>query len=823
MFLPNDYANVNLIVGQQTEPVPDDPKMRVAIVFSQTTADNFYSATAYSQLFMAAQNQARMAGVPYDLLSESDLLDPANLAGYDSIIFPGFSHLQASQVEDIAQSLAIATEKYGIGLIAAGNFMTNDETGAALPGNSYQRMQSLLGVTLDGFGQTQGLALEAKDGTNPILDTYGTGQLVGEYTNNSFLYFTDITGSGEVLFSQTVSTPTGAPKSVSAVIATQTAGNNVHFATDAIIGNNNILSEAIDWVLSDTAPDVSLLMTRGSSLFYSRNDMDLSSETFEVSERSPGVYDLMLPIVEDWYNTYGFVGSYYINIGANPPDEQTDWSISRPYYEALLAMENEIGSHSFTHPTNTNLLTPDTQQILDLIALVDPTNPNAVDPSALKKSDLDVLLNSFRFQFETSRQIIEQQLGITVGGVAVPGAPEMIATSREIIRFYDYMSGGYSATGAGFPGAFGYLSAEEDTRVYLAPNMSFDFSLIQFLGLTPELATAVWSAEYEEITANATTPIIEFPWHDYGPTNFSEGYDYPLEIFENVIARAYADGTEFVTGQQLADRIEAFSASELVVERTGDIVTATLNSPDAGHFALDMGSEGTIASVEGWYAWNDTSVLLPVNGGTFVVNIGAAEDVTHVTSLPGRAKLVSVIGDGSALAVTFEGRGDTLVSLRDQGSDIVHVTGVDGAAFAGTDQLTLTTDVLATQNIVIDYLVTGAPVIGGSGSDVLLGGSGDDLLAGGAGNDILRGGAGIDIFIFEPQGGRDTVLDFTTGEDLLFLSGLEFASAVEAYGAFTATSEGLELSFSGGDMILLEGLNLTGLEQTDISFTEVFA
>ena len=471
VFLPGDYASANLVVGTAPPPNPvDAPQSRIAIVYSETSAANFYDKTAYGQLFMSAQNQAMQAGVPFDLLTEADLLNPAALAGYDAIVFPGFSHVKGAQVAAITTSLTTAVRDYGLDLIAAGNFMTNDETGAAIAGDSYARMKSLLGVTLEGFGATSGVTLRATASTNPILDSYGDNQVVGTYGNTSYLNFTDTTGTGQILFEQVVTGGTHA-----AVIATTTAGRNVHFATDAIMGNNNILGEAIDWVLQDNAPDISLLMTRHKSLFYSRNDMDQSQEVFDVSTQDPGIYDAMLPIIENWYAKYGFVGSYYVNVGAYAPDQVTDWAVSKPYYDRIRALESEIGSHSFTHPHDTNLLLPDviTDQMLqariaayanvvnagvpvwspyathedadpavlntlsqmtasqinamlaDLLARTNPANANAVSVLALTEVERAVLEASYKFQFDYSRQIIARELGISPRTVEVHRASVM--------------------------------------------------------------------------------------------------------------------------------------------------------------------------------------------------------------------------------------------------------------------------------------------------------------------------------------------------------------------------------------------------------------
>jgi Ca2+-binding RTX toxin-like protein len=55
--------------------------------------------------------------------------------------------------------------------------------------------------------------------------------------------------------------------------------------------------------------------------------------------------------------------------------------------------------------------------------------------------------------------------------------------------------------------------------------------------------------------------------------------------------------------------------------------------------------------------------------------------------------------------------------------------------------------------------------------DKLQGGEGNDRLYGGRGNDLLTGGLGRDIFVLMTQSGRDTIQDFTDGEDKIGLAG----------------------------------------------------
>ena len=74
-----------------------------------------------------------------------------------------------------------------------------------------------------------------------------------------------------------------------------------------------------------------------------------------------------------------------------------------------------------------------------------------------------------------------------------------------------------------------------------------------------------------------------------------------------------------------------------------------------------------------------------------------------------------------------------------------------------------------------DTLTGGAgndQLIGGLGNDTLKGGSGNDLLVGGLGDDILHGNSGLDIFQIVGAG-KDTIKDFTKGEDKIDISALE--------------------------------------------------
>ena len=746
VFLPGDFGAQNYtIFGEKDLPVRTDSSKKVGIVFSQTTADRFFglpdvatNQTAYSQLYMSVQEEVMMSGVPFDLLTEDDLKDINNLVNYDTLIFPGIRNVKQADVRQIQDTLTDAVYKYNIGIVAAGDFMTNDENGNPLDGDPYSRMKSLLGLQPKAFGTSQ-VSLTASD-TKPVLQDYDAGEVIREYQNPigwaAYESYADETA--EVLVRQNAG-----GQNYNAVVTTETGGRNVHFATASYLGDNNLAWEAVRWSTFDRQPSVSLAMTRNESLFLSRNDMDLSSEFDSVkpSDGSPGIYDRMLPIVDKWKTDFNFVGSYYINVGDSPETGRyTDWELSRPYYEALMAAGNEIGTHSYTH-------------LLEEYGDYDPANDtNFATPAQIE------------FEFDRSKQVIEQQLGITVSGAAVPGAPEQLPTSEEIIQYFDYLSGGATAVGAGYPGAFGFLKPSQES-VYFAPNLWFDFTLVGFGipvpdgngGFVPQPLTASeaqteWIRQYNEVISGSNKPMVLMPWHDYGPTNFNND-GYSQEMFTALIREAYNSGAEFVTLADVSQRIKAFEQSRLFVESSGNTITAEVKAVGVGNFGLDI-DRGVIQSVDNWYAYDDNTVFLPSNGGKFTINVGTVQDnVTRITELPMRAELETLSGDGTDLEYTFYGEGKVTVELANSQFSII---GAENSKIEGnTAEMVFST--IDRHNARVLSATSGNDTVRGSGGgDVLNGGAGSDRLYGKAGNDVLYGGSGSDRLY--GNSGNDTLV-----------------------------------------------------------------
>ena len=138
-----------------------------------------------------------------------------------------------------------------------------------------------------------------------------------------------------------------------------------------------------------------------------------------------------------------------------------------------------------------------------------------------------------------------------------------------------------------------------------------------------------------------------------------------------------------------------------------------------------------------------------------------------------------------------------------------------------------------------DNLIAGSgadQLFGGEGVDELFGGNGRDMLKGGLGRDTMTGGDGADTFVFDRvnesvNSDSDRILDFTSGEDAIDLSGMAAQLTFVGGAAFSGTGAEVRVTVSGSgdtlvrvdadgngttDMkIVLEGL-ATGIEAYDL-------
>jgi Ca2+-binding RTX toxin-like protein len=786
-FLPGDYANnAQYTITDPSTLVPVDHSVRkVGIVWSETSANLYFSKTAYADLFMAAQHQAEMAGVSYDVLTEADLTNVGKLAQYSALVFPSMHDVQSSQLPAIVDALTKVVYDYHVGIITAGDFLTNDQTGAPIAGDSYARMKALLDLGRVNGG-TGTYTVTPDNLADPIMQGYSAGQTIGGsdgqfpgttpgvYTNSGWATYAAITQPGNVLADINF----GSGQTVAGVIKTTTGGTNVHFATESLLGDSNLLSHAIQNVVNGgSTPGVALHLTRMAGVVASRTDMDQSQFPTDVAPLDdngnplPGIYDKLIPILQQWKQDFNFVSTYFINVGDQPnsPTEPaaTVWSKSLPYYLALLAMGNEIGNHSYTH-----LISPPAPHNTDPL----------LDPSSWRENTNFLFTTgtgpwTFDYEFNQSKLIEQQNIGISIAGAAVPGMPETMATSEQIMQYYrsvaggltGYLTGGWTGIGSGYPNAFGYMSPADTGSVYLAPNMTFDFTEIEFQKKSLDQALADWKAQFDKLTSHADVPVVVWPWHDYGAAAWDSsgtgaGSPYSTALFTSFIAYAAQANMEFVTMEDLAARISAQQKARIAYTTNGNTVTATVTpdptAPDVGKMALDVinGGSQIIQNVTGWYAYDSHQIFLPRNGGTFTVNLGTTQDdLSHIASLPMRADLLSLSGDGSNLSFSITGDGRVLVDLKSPTNAIVSIQGAPAASLAG-DMLTLTFNdgalaisAASPQGVPVTHNVAihdGATAFTTAGADIILAGALDDTLSVSGGNDVMDGGAGTDTAVF---------------------------------------------------------------------------
>ncbi len=742
--LPGDFNNnpEYTIPAAATVAPPPPPNLsvkKVGIVYSATTAALYFGGaaagqTAYADLFMTAQHQAEAAGVSYDLLTEADLTNVAKLSQYGALIFPSFQNVQASQLSAIQSALNQVVGQSHVAIITAGTFMTNDQTGAALAGNPYAAMQTLLNLTPSASGTAtysvipDAAALAAR---NPILSGYAAGQRIGGesglfagttqgyYTNSGYTTFSGNTAPATTIADIQISGGAALPGVV------QSSTGATVFATTGLFGDSNLLQHVIQNAVFGTTPSLAIDATRFAGLVNSRDDMDQSQFPSDVSPSGKsGIYAQMMPILQSLKSQYDFVGSYYINIGDNTAKGQTtNWSVSLPYYNQLLQMGNEIGDHSYTH-----LLNP---------------------PSGVPSEDTNALGTgagpfTYSYEFGASKTVEQQNIGITIAGAAVPGANDLLPDSQQILSYFPsgsgltgYVSGGWTGVGSGSPNAIGYITPANANSVYVAPNITFDFTEIQYGGKTAAAALADWESLFNQLSANSATPIIVWPWHDYGITDWTtSGSDpgYTQGLFSGFVQYAYAAGYEFVTAEQLAQRVAAQQAATLAESTAvnaggATVVTASVTpsaaNPDLGGMALNVvnGAAGqVIANAGSWYAYDANSVFLANDAAnkaaaeTFVVTLGAAQDdVTHVDVLPMRADLLSATGDGTNLTFVFAGDGLVDIHLKTPAANAnvvsvqASIAGTEGAGWAAPVARLAGNDLQLTFNDGLESISSASP------------------------------------------------------------------------------------------------------------------
>ena len=234
-------------------------------------------------------------------------------------------------------------------------------------------------------------------------------------------------------------------------------------------------------------------------------------------------------------------------------------------------------------------------------------------------------------------------------------------------------------------------------------------------------------------------------------------------------------------GTKNADTIE-ITASNLIIKagKGNDKITLT------------KGKKNTVYGEAG----NDT---VTVNGGSSNLYGGAGNDVYVIgKNSTGTAKVKDFsVKKGNTDSVTITG--GTVKSIGVSGSDVIVKGGKSAAltlqnaknkTFTVTDtlgnytvsgsnvKLTLGKNYKGTLTAA-SFITTvdaksnanGITIKGNKKNNTIYGGAGNDTLYGGAGTDKLTGGKGRNTFVYANGDGKDTITDYTAGQDTLKISG----------------------------------------------------
>lgn len=327
----------------------------------------------------------------------------------------------------------------------------------------------------------------------------------------------------------------------------------------------------------------------------------------------------------------------------------------------------------------------------------------------------------------------------------------------------------------------------------------------------------------------------------------SWSYSMSQGAFENVKA---GSGSDTIWGTDGANRISGGEGNDTLFGYDGDDVL----SGDGGADSL-MGGDGN----DHIYADADDVWFSGDGGNDTLIYLGA--DDREISLVQGNFENIragqgnnTVWGGDEANIIEGEDGGDTLFGfggddilvggagadslMGGDGNDEIHADaddtwfsggdGIDTLVYTGSNNLQYALAQGSFENVKAgagDNTIWGtsaANVIDGeAGADVLFGDEGDDTLIGGAGADELIGGLGDDVFVFKPNFGQDTLVDFQAGSssvDVIEFQNTLFSNFTEVLAASTQVGSDTLITYDGDNVITLSNVALTSLHQDDFRF-----
>jgi Ca2+-binding RTX toxin-like protein len=235
---------------------------------------------------------------------------------------------------------------------------------------------------------------------------------------------------------------------------------------------------------------------------------------------------------------------------------------------------------------------------------------------------------------------------------------------------------------------------------------------------------------------------------------------------------SFDKATQTFSGKASIEQVGAIdvkiTATDLAGAKVEDIVTWQIKSGlnDINGDAADNNLNGSTKAdyIQG-LSGNDTIYGL---GGSDYILSGAGDDY-----LDGGSGVDTLIG-GVGNDTYYLNDADIIIENANEGLDTV-ITNINYTLGVNLENMALLKNAKGTGNEGNNRLIGS-----GTGSNTLVGAGGNDYLEGGAGWDVMTGGSGVDSFVLNaPKSGKDTITDFTVGEDkILIAAGLYGGSLV---------------------------------------------
>ena len=300
-------------------------------------------------------------------------------------------------------------------------------------------------------------------------------------------------------------------------------------------------------------------------------------------------------------------------------------------------------------------------------------------------------------------------------------------------------------------------------------------------------------------------------------------------------------GNDTLDGGAGVDRLEGGIGNDMyIVDNASDQVIEAANAGTdtvqaSVTYTLANNVENLTLTGSGYIngTGNALANTLTGNSGHNTLNGGAGNDTLSGgagnDTLDGGAGVDRMEGGIGNDLYVVDNASDQVIEAANAGTDTVQAS-VTYTLTNNVENLTLTGsgNINGTGNALANTLTgnNGHNTLnGGAGNDPLSGGAGNDTLSGGAGADKLTGGAGADPFAYTLTTdslltSRDSILDFTRGQDKLDLSQIDANTGISGDQAFTFIGSA---AFSGAGQVRFDASTHTLFGNVDNNTTADFA